>query len=69
LDFDPHTKQYEQKVQKILLLQDIANQLSNAFTNSKRVTKSHISVVNAPIRIEVPAEHSTYIIANESTTY
>jgi len=53
LNFDPRTKQYEQEVQKILRLQDIANQLPNAFTDSKRVTKSHIPLVNASARIEV----------------
>jgi hypothetical protein len=53
LNFDPRTKQCEQEVQKILRLQDIANQLPNAFTDSKRVTKSHIPLVNASARIEV----------------
>jgi hypothetical protein len=33
LNFDPHTKQYEQEVQKILHLQDITNQLLNPFTD------------------------------------
>jgi hypothetical protein len=55
LNFNPRTKQCEQDVQKILRLQDIANQLLNAFTDSKKVTKSYISVLNALARIEVPA--------------
>jgi hypothetical protein len=66
LNFDPCTKQCEQEVQKILRLQDIANQLPNAFTDSKRVTKSHISLVNASAQTEVPVGQSTKIIANES---
>jgi hypothetical protein len=34
-------------------LQRIANELPDAFTYTKRVTKSHISVLNAPARIEI----------------
>ena len=68
MNFYPHTKQCEQEVQKILRLQDIANQLPNAFTDSKRVTKSYIPTANAPTHIEVPAGQSTKIIANESMT-
>jgi hypothetical protein len=65
LNFDPRTKQCEQEVQKILHFQDIVNQLPNAFTDSKRITKSHIPAVNTPAWIEVPAGQSTKIIANE----
>ena len=35
LNFNPRTKQYEQEVQKIFCLQNIANQLPNTFTDSK----------------------------------
>ena len=34
-------------------LQAIANQLPDAFVDTKRVTKSHIPAVNAPARIEI----------------
>ena len=34
-------------------LQAIANQLPDAFTDTKRVTKSYIPVANAPARIEI----------------
>jgi Reverse transcriptase (RNA-dependent DNA polymerase) len=38
-------------------LQRIANEFPDAFTDTKRVTKSHIPVLNAPTRIEItPAE-------------
>lgn len=47
-------------------MQDIANQLPNAFTDSKGVTKSHIPDVNAPAQIEVPIGQSVKIVANES---
>ncbi|XP_028784088.1 uncharacterized protein LOC114740120 [Neltuma alba] len=51
---DPHPKEYELEVQKIVNLQSLANQLPDAFTDPKRVTKSHILTVNAPIKIDVP---------------
>ena len=35
-------------------LQNIANQLPNAFTDPKRATKSYIQAANIPIRIDVP---------------
>jgi len=68
LNFYPRTKQCEQEVQKILCLQDIVHQLPNAFTDSKRVTKSYIPTAYSPTQIEVPAGQSTKIIANESMT-
>jgi len=47
LNFDHCIKQWERKVQLIFHLQNIANQLPNAFIDSKGVTKSYILVVNA----------------------
>ena len=44
----------------------MVNQLPYAFTNTKRVTKSHIPVANAPIRIDILVGESN--IANESQT-
>ena len=44
----------------------MANQLPNAFTDTKRVTKSHILAANAPIRIDVPIGQSN--ISNKSQT-
>ena len=41
----------------------MANQLPNAFTDAKKVTKSHVPAANAPIKIDVPVGQS---IANES---
>ena len=41
-------------MQKIVHLQTIANQLPDAFTDTKRVTKSYIPAANAPARIEIP---------------
>ena len=52
LYLDPRTKQCETEVQKIMHLQEIGNQLSDAFTDTKRVTKSYTSCES--IRIEVP---------------
>ncbi|GKA32060.1 disease resistance CC-NBS-LRR class family protein [Tanacetum coccineum] len=53
LYLDPH-KQSKTEVQKIMHLQEIANQLPDAFTDTKRVTKSHIPAANAPARVEIP---------------
>ncbi|XP_070029806.1 uncharacterized protein [Nicotiana sylvestris] len=52
---DPRTNQCEQEVQKIIYMQNFANQLPDAFTNLPQVTKSHIPAVNATIRVDVPA--------------
>ena len=61
--YDPRTKQCEQEVQKIIHLQNLASQLLYAFTDPKRVTKSHIPAANTPIRIVVP--EGQLITANE----
>ena len=44
----------------------MANQLPDAFTDTKMVTKSHIPATNAPIRIDIPGGHSN--MTNESQT-
>ena len=51
--FDPHTNQCELEVQRIIHLQNLEYQLSDAFINTKKVTKSHIPAANAPARIDV----------------
>ena len=56
---DPRTNQCEQQVQNIIYLQATANQLPDAFTDLKRVTKSHIPAANAPVRIDVPNGQSS----------
>jgi len=55
-------------MQKIMHLQEIANQLPDAFTDMKRVTKSYIPAVNAPAQIEIPKGQSENEITNESKT-
>ena len=45
-------------------MQDIANQLLDAFSKAKRVTKSYIFVENAPIKIDISKGQITS--ANES---
>ena len=60
--FDPRTKEYELAVQKIIHLQNLANQLPDAFTNPKRVTTSYVPAANAPVRIDVPVGQ---YVANE----
>ncbi|XP_052888014.1 uncharacterized protein LOC128296622 [Gossypium arboreum] len=51
---DPRTSQCEQEVQRIIHLQNIANQLPDSFTDLKRITKSHIPAENTLIRIDIP---------------
>jgi len=51
---DPRTSESELEVQRIIHLQGLANELPDAFTDHKRVTRSHIPAVNAPERVQVP---------------
>ncbi|GJY04585.1 hypothetical protein Tco_0370525 [Tanacetum coccineum] len=66
LYLDPRTKQSETEVQRIIHIQVIANQLPNAFTDTKRVTKSYIQAVNAPARVEIPDIESDEKVTQES---
>ena len=52
--FDPRINQCELEVQRIIHLQNLANQLPYAFINTKKVTKSHVPAANAPSWIDVP---------------
>ena len=61
--FDPRTKECELNVQKIIHLQRLANQLPDAFTDSKKVTKSHVPADNAPIKVDVPVGQTNEIMA------
>ena len=63
LHLDPRTKQSELEVQRIIHLQDLADQLLDAFTDPDKVLKSHIPVVNAPAHIEIPIGDSGNAIA------
>ena len=66
---DPCSSTCEQEVQKIIHLQKIANQMPDAFTDLKRITKSHIPAEKVPIRFDLPKGPSTSVIANESKTH
>ena len=50
--FDPRTTQSEQEVQKLIHFQKIAQQLPDAFIDLKRVTKSHVPALNAPLELK-----------------
>jgi len=63
---DPRTNQCEPEIQKIIHLQNIANQLPAIFTTNKKMVKSHILAVNALSRIEIPKGKKGDIVANES---
>ena len=66
LHLDPRTKKSELEVQRIVHLQDLADQLPDAFTDPNKVLKSHIPVVNAPAHIEIPIGDSENAIASTS---
>ena len=51
---DPCTNQCELEVQRIIHLKSLANQLPDAFIDTKKVTKSDIPVANTLARIDVP---------------
>ena len=51
---DPRTLETEQQIQKIINLQHIVNNLPEAFTDYKGVTKSSYPARNAPERVEIP---------------
>jgi hypothetical protein len=53
---DPHTKDTELEVQRIIILQQLPNNLPDAFTDIRGVSKSHIPAANAPERVEIPLE-------------
>ena len=53
---DPRTKDTELEVQRIINLQQLANNLPDAFTDIRGVSKSHIPAANAPERVEIPME-------------
>ena len=56
---DIRTRETEQEVQNIIDLQRIANQLPEAFTDTKGIMKSHIPAVNAPERIDIRFEEDS----------
>ncbi|KAK4406491.1 hypothetical protein Sango_0655600 [Sesamum angolense] len=63
---DPRTNDSELEVQRIILLQNVANRLPDAFIDTKKVTKSHIPAENIPARLEVPEATLTQSKASES---
>ena len=50
-------------------MQGLANQLLDVFIDIKKVTKSHVSVVNALTHINVPEWQLENVIASESKTH
>ena len=55
--YDPHTIESEREVQNIINLQNIVNNLLDAFTNYKCATKSHNPTINVPERVVVPTQN------------
>ncbi|XP_024164094.1 uncharacterized protein LOC112171092 [Rosa chinensis] len=61
---DPRTKESEIEVRRILHLQNIANTMPDAFTDTAKVTRSHIPAINASARINVQIGQNN-VAANE----
>ena len=61
------TAQCDKEVQRITHFQKIASQLSDAFTDTTKVTKSYIPDVNTPARINIPIGKTVIMEANESS--
>ena len=57
---DQRTNQYELEVQMIIHLQNLANQLPDAFVDTKKVTKSHIPAANVPARVDITEGQKAY---------
>ena len=57
---DQRTNQCELEVQMIIHLQNLANQLPDAFVDTKKVTKSHILVANVPARVDITEGQKAY---------
>jgi hypothetical protein len=53
---DPRTKDTELEVQRIINLQQLTNNLPDAFTDIREVSKSYIPAANALERVEIPLE-------------
>ena len=53
---DLRTNQCELEVQRIIHLKSLANQLPDAFIDTKKVTKSYILTANTPTKIDVLVE-------------
>jgi hypothetical protein len=54
--YDPRTIESEREVRKIINLQNIANNLPEAFTDYRGVIKSHNPTINIPERVEIPTQ-------------
>ncbi|KAL8155915.1 hypothetical protein AgCh_001101 [Apium graveolens] len=55
---DSRTNQCESEVQRIIHMQNIANQMPDAFSDSRHIIRSHIPAINAPTRVEIPTKKS-----------
>jgi hypothetical protein len=60
-DTNPCTTETKLQVKKIIHLQRLANELPDAFTNYKGVTKSFIPARNAPERVDVPNKTTQFL--------
>ncbi|KAL0367362.1 UNVERIFIED_CONTAM: hypothetical protein Sradi_3626300 [Sesamum radiatum] len=64
-DIDPRMNDSELEIQRIIHLQSVANRLSDALIDTKKVTESHIPAENVPTPLEVPEAILTQSKASE----
>ena len=55
-----HLDQRELEFQMIIHLQNLSNQLPDAFVDTKKVTKSHVPAANVPARVDITEGQKTY---------
>jgi hypothetical protein len=58
---DPRTSESKLEVRRIIHLQGLANEVPDAFTDHKRVTRSHIPAVNAQKEFRYPRRLPTLL--------
>ena len=68
LYLDPPTKESELEVRRIMHLQSIANQLPDAFADTKTITISHIPAANAHACIKISNEQGKADDTRDSKT-
>jgi len=61
----PRTSDSELAIQRIIYLQNLADELPDASTDHKRVTRSHISAVNASKRVQVPQKVTNCVVSSK----
>jgi hypothetical protein len=62
--FDPRTSESKLEVRRIIHLQSLANELPDAFTDHKRVTRSHIPATNTLEKVQVTQKATNSVVSS-----